>query len=121
VPSESDRVPRRRRLPPEARRKQIVEAVLDVVSERGISGTTVARIAEAASVSEGTLYVYFHSREEMLAAALDRIFTRMADLIDSSTETDALAQLRDIARRHSEAVHLSMDRIHRCRRSGRAA
>jgi AcrR family transcriptional regulator len=104
VPSESDRVPRRRRLPPEARRKQIVEAVLDVVSERGISGTTVARIAEAASVSEGTLYVYFHSREEMLAAALDRIFTRMADLIDSSTETDALAQLRDIARRHSEVM-----------------
>ncbi len=104
MPSEGERTHRRRRLPPEERRKQIVEAVLDVVSEHGIAGTTVARIAEAANVSEGTLYVYFQSREEMMAAALDRIFERMADIIDSSTEPNALIRLRDIAQRHSEIM-----------------
>jgi AcrR family transcriptional regulator len=104
VPSEGERPPRRRRLPREERRRQIVDAVLDVVAERGISGTTVARIAEAASVSEGTLYVYFPSREDMLTAALDRIFARMADIIDSSGEPNALDRLRDIARRHSEVM-----------------
>jgi AcrR family transcriptional regulator len=104
VPSDGENAPRRRRLPAEERRRQIVEAVLDVVAEHGISGTTVARIAEAAGVSEGTLYVYFQNREEMLTAALDRIFARMADLIDSSTESDALSRLRDIAERHADVM-----------------
>jgi AcrR family transcriptional regulator len=85
--------------------------VLEVVSEHGISGTTVARIAAAANVSEGTLYVHFQNREEMLTAALDRIFARMADLIDSSTETDAAARLRDIARRHAELMRTESQRF----------
>jgi AcrR family transcriptional regulator len=91
-------------LPREKRRAQIVEAAVRVVAEHGVSGATVARIAAAAGVSEGTLYVHFTSREEMLMAALDRIFSRMADLIDSSPETNAVDILRDIARRHSEMM-----------------
>ena len=59
-----------RRLPPEERRGQIVQAVLDVVAEYGVPEATIARIAKAADVSEGTLYVYFASRKEMLLAAL---------------------------------------------------
>jgi AcrR family transcriptional regulator len=104
VPLPDEHAPRRRRLPAAERRRQIVDAVLDVVAEHGISGTTVARIAETAKVSEGTLYVYYSSREEMLTAALDRIFARMADIIDSSTAPDAIGRLRDIARRHSEVM-----------------
>ena len=93
-----------RRLPPEERRQQIVRAVLEVVAENGVPGATVSRIAKAAKVSEGTLYVYFQSRDEMLMAALDSIFFEMAGLIDSSHETDALERLRDIGRRHSELM-----------------
>jgi TetR/AcrR family fatty acid metabolism transcriptional regulator len=93
-----------RRLPPEERRQQIVQAVLETVAEHGVPGATVSRIAKAANVSEGTLYVYFESRDEMLRAALDSIFFEMAGLIDSSEETDALERLRDIGRRHSELM-----------------
>lgn len=93
-----------RRLPPEERRQQIVRAVIEVVAEYGVPGATVSRIAKAAKVSEGTLYVYFESREEMLMAALDSIFFQMAGLIDASDETDPLERLRDIGRRHSELM-----------------
>jgi TetR/AcrR family fatty acid metabolism transcriptional regulator len=78
-----------------------VEAVNQVVAEHGVAGATVARIAAAAGVSEGTLYVYFASRDDMLMAALDRLFTLMADLIDAAPEGTAPDKLRDIARRHS--------------------
>src|SRR5450759_4141394 len=81
---------RSRRLPAAERRQQIVDAVLKVVSEHGVPEATTSRIAEAAGVAEGTLYVHFSSRAEMLTAALDAIFMQMLGLVESSTEPDAL-------------------------------
>lgn len=97
----SEKATRTRRLPREERRAQIVQAVLNVVAEHGVPGATVARIAAAADVSEGTLYVYFKSRDEMLMAALDSIFTDMSNLIDSSAGMNAPKRLAVIAQRHS--------------------
>jgi TetR/AcrR family fatty acid metabolism transcriptional regulator len=91
-------------LPPEERRRQIVEAVISVAAEHGVPAATVSRIAAAAGVSEGTLYVYFDARDEMLMAALDSIFMQMSGLIESSEETNALGRLRDIGRRHTELM-----------------
>ena len=71
----------------------------------------MARIAAAAKVSEGTLYVYYPSRKEMLRAALDGIFTRMAALIDAAPQMSADEMLRDIARRHSEVMKTERDRF----------
>jgi len=105
----SSRAGRPRRLPPAERRRQIVSAVNQVVAERGVAGVTVARIAAAAEVSEGTLYVYFSSREEMLLAALESLFTQMADLIDAAPDGPAPEMLRDIARRHSQMMKTAGD------------
>jgi TetR/AcrR family fatty acid metabolism transcriptional regulator len=93
-----------RRLPPEQRREQIVAAVLDVVAEYGVPEATIARIAKAADVSEGTLYVYFSSRKEMLLAALQSILGEMYELIDGSAGSDALARLRSIEANHSKQM-----------------
>ncbi len=81
-----------------------MEAVNLVVAKHGVAGASVARIAAAAGVSEGTLYVYFVSREDMFMAALDRIFEQMAVVIDSAPQTNAPDMLRDIARRHSQMM-----------------
>jgi TetR/AcrR family fatty acid metabolism transcriptional regulator len=93
-----------RRLPPEERRGQIVRAVLDVVAEYGVPEATIARIAKAADVSEGTLYVYFTSRKAMLLAALESILAEMYELIDSTDGADALTRLRKIGAAHSEQM-----------------
>lgn len=93
---------RARRLPPEVRREQIVAAVLRVVAEHGVPEATVARIAQAADVSEGTLYVYFPSRRDMLLAALEAILNEMYSLIDTNPEADALTRLREIERIHAQ-------------------
>jgi TetR/AcrR family fatty acid metabolism transcriptional regulator len=61
----------------------------------------VARIAEAAGVSQGTLYVYFDSREQILMAALDAIFEGMATLIESSAGMGAIERIVTVAERHS--------------------
>jgi len=81
-----------------------VEGVLKVVAEHGVPSATVARIAAAANVSEGTLYVHFGSRDEMLMAALDSIFVDMSNLIESSAGMSAADRLADVAKRHSELM-----------------
>ncbi len=95
---------RPRTLPPQERRRQIVDAVLQVVSEYGVPGATTARIAKAAGVAEGTLYLYFGSRTGMLMAALDAILGQMLELVRASAEQDPVERLKDIARRHSDLM-----------------
>jgi AcrR family transcriptional regulator len=93
---------RARRLPPDQRREQIIAAVIRVVAEYGVPEATVSRIAEAAGVSEGTLYVYFDNRTDMLLTALDSIRSEMHELIDDSVGSDALDRMRNIGKAHTE-------------------
>jgi TetR/AcrR family transcriptional repressor of nem operon len=78
--------------------------VLQVVSQHGVPETTTARIAEAAGVAEGTLYLHFGNRMAMLMAALDAILAQMLELVQASTEKDPVERLKDIARRHSDLM-----------------
>ena len=57
---------------PTSRRMQarIVDAVIDTVAQRGISGTTLALVARAAGVSQGVLIFHFRSKEGLLAGTL---------------------------------------------------
>jgi TetR/AcrR family transcriptional regulator, fatty acid metabolism regulator protein len=94
----------RRTLPAEERKRQIVDAVLHVISEHGVPDTTVARVAAAAGIAEGTLYLHFQSRAEMLMAALDSIFLDMRGLVDVPDAGSELERLREAGRRHSEIM-----------------
>lgn len=44
-------------------------AVVELVAERGIHGTSMSRVAERAGVATGTAYVHYESKEELLIAA----------------------------------------------------
>ena len=83
------------------RKAQIVDVVLRLVHEHGVEGTTTARIARAAGVTEPTLYQYFESRREMLLTALDVVFERATEVVESSHEGDAVERLRNIGEYHT--------------------
>jgi AcrR family transcriptional regulator len=50
----------------EDRRKAILEAALRVVAERGIGDAPTSAISRAAGVSEGSLFTYFKSKDELM-------------------------------------------------------
>jgi AcrR family transcriptional regulator len=52
-------------------REKILEAAEVVFARRGLSGTRVREIAEAAGVNVATLYIYFPSKEDMYEAVLE--------------------------------------------------
>jgi AcrR family transcriptional regulator len=54
--------------PPEERRAQILAAALRCFSEKGYHAATMDDLARAASLSKGSLYWYFASKEQVFAA-----------------------------------------------------
>jgi len=54
----------------EARPQEIVDAALDVFTERGFAATKLEEIAARAGVSKGTLYLYFPNKEELFKAVV---------------------------------------------------
>ena len=55
------------------RRAALVDATLPLLLEHGRTVTT-RQIAEAAGVAEGTIFRVFDSKDDLVAAALDRAF-----------------------------------------------
>ena len=51
-------------------RMKIIEATIDVISEYGITGTTIGRVVECADVSRGLINVHFKSKDALLLEAL---------------------------------------------------
>ena len=60
-----------RRLPREERREQIIHAAADLFSRKGFRGTTTREVAEAAKVSEATVFKHFATKEALYAAIIE--------------------------------------------------
>jgi AcrR family transcriptional regulator len=54
----------------EARPSEIVQAALQVFSEKGFAGAKLDEIAARAGVSKGALYLYFETKEELFRAVV---------------------------------------------------
>lgn len=54
----------------DARPAELVEAALEMFTERGFVGTRLEDVATRAGVSKGTLYLYFTSKEDLFKAVV---------------------------------------------------
>lgn len=59
------------RLSGEERRRQIVEAAIDLFSRKGFRGTTTREIAEAAAISEAMIFKHFTTKQELYSAIIE--------------------------------------------------
>ena len=64
--------PRPRTKPPEERRDDLMNAAQDLFLKQGVGPTTIEQITLGADVAKGTFYLYFSSKEDLLAALGDR-------------------------------------------------
>ncbi len=63
----------------EAKRQRILDAAVVEIARRGYYGTTVSTIARRAGVADGTIYLYFKNKEEILFSIFDRAMQRFID------------------------------------------
>ncbi|MCX8722159.1 MULTISPECIES: TetR/AcrR family transcriptional regulator [unclassified Lactobacillus] len=60
-------------------KKKVLLAGLKLFSKKGFHATTTAEIAHEAGVSEGTIYKYFKSKDDLLANLLSPMLTEIKD------------------------------------------
>ncbi len=64
----------RERLSREDRKAQIIDTALTLFAEKGFAGTRTREIAEAAGISETLIFQHFKTKDELIRAALARLF-----------------------------------------------
>ena len=55
------------------KKQRIQEAAIHVLAKNGYHGTTVSQIARAAGVADGTLYLYFDNKDDLLLKIIDEL------------------------------------------------
>ncbi len=83
------------------RREEILDATLRVISEHGLEGATVSRIAAAVGVTPGALYRHFDNRAALLSEANQLANERAMNWVDSSANPDALQRLEELTKTHA--------------------
>lgn len=92
--------------------QRILDAAVEVIAENGYFHSPVSAIAARAGVADGTIYLYFKSKDEVLRTAIDTTFERFYKQVAERFETleGPREQLEYIAQVHleSHAVNRSM-------------
>ena len=90
----------------EAREEAILEAAASLFSESGVDGARMAAIAKKADVAEGTVYLYYKNKHELLEAVVDRFWRELTKGAKSAVTLDAPVgqQLTELASYHLSSL-----------------
>jgi AcrR family transcriptional regulator len=61
------------------RRQEILAAAIKVFGKKGFAATCVGDVADAAKMAKGTVYLYFDSKEEIYAAAVQMAVAQLRE------------------------------------------
>lgn len=94
--------------------KQIIEAAVHVIAENGYHSSQVSKIAQQAGVADGTIYLYFKNKEDILVSVFREKMGHFVDRISHSINNKGQANeklftlidmhFRQLAENHQLAV-----------------
>src|SRR5512132_3064704 len=88
------------------KREAILRAAISVFAHNGYFNSKVADIAKEAGVADGTVYLYFKSKEEILHSIFDR---NMEEAIADGRKH--LENIADPGERLRRIAHMHLDRL----------
>jgi AcrR family transcriptional regulator len=74
-----------KRLPTEQRRKQIAEAALRIITERGLRSFTIAALSEEVGLADGTIFRHFTDKDDIILEAVSQL---EATLVGQESQAD---------------------------------
>jgi AcrR family transcriptional regulator len=77
---------RPRTKPPEERRVELMNAAQRLFLEQGVGPATIEQITSRADVAKGTFYLYFSSKDDILAALRERFAQELLASIEAAIE-----------------------------------
>jgi AcrR family transcriptional regulator len=92
-----------------ATRERIVSAAADLMFVRGVAGTTLEQVREAAHVSSSQIYHYFADKDALVIAVVDyqndAVVGLQEDHLESLTSVADLRKWRDQIVAHQRRIH----------------
>ena len=90
----------------EAKESSILDAAEKIFAQAGFDGAKVSDIARAASVAEGTVYLYYKNKQDLLAAVVGRFWTQLTLGAEAAIQPDAATreQLEQLGRYHLNSI-----------------
>src|SRR6266436_7656267 len=84
------------------KRQRILDAAVQVFARKGFFASRISDVAAAAGIADGTVYLYFESKDNILVKLFDEV---MGEHIEAARQeirdvADAATQLRVIADHH---------------------
>ncbi len=70
----------------EARRKQIVEAAIQAIAEKGYINTSLSSVAEQVNISKGVISYHFNGKSDLIDTVIDAILERQHEFIAARVE-----------------------------------
>ncbi|MUG45751.1 TetR/AcrR family transcriptional regulator [Paenibacillus woosongensis] len=91
--------------------EMILDAAQKVIAENGFHGSQVSKIAKEAGVADGTIYLYFKKKEDILISLFEDRLGKLVDRFNSSIqETDTAEQaLRKVCEIHFTELENNVD------------
>jgi TetR/AcrR family fatty acid metabolism transcriptional regulator len=84
---------------------RILDAAIKVFAEQGFHQSTIAQIAKEAGVADGTIYLYFKNKDDILVQFYEfktkQVFQRFHDVVTQAGSAEE--KLRNLIRAHLEA------------------
>lgn len=85
------------RVDKEEKRKKILQAALNVFSQKGFYNTSMSEIAEEADIGKGTVYDYFESKDDLFLTLLDYVFAEFYEEFTTTSKTgDPVEVLKEV-------------------------
>ena len=88
------------------KRELILEAAIRVFADRGFNSARVSDVAKEAGVADGTIYLYFKTKEEILLSIFEQSMDTLRDGLVARLDgvSDPMERVRVFARFHFEQV-----------------
>ena len=102
MPEGSDNKPSSR----EIKREKILRAAIEVFAKRGYFSSRMTDVAHRAEVADGTLYLYFKGKEDLLHSIFDHVLSLFIERVQERVEgvSDPVEKLRLLVRMHLELL-----------------
>ncbi len=91
---------------PSDKHRRIIEAAVKVFAKNGFYNSKVSEIARAASVADGTIYLYFQNKDDILISLFEEEMQKVLDRVGSAVaqETEPAKKLERFALAHLSLI-----------------
>src|SRR5947207_775573 len=88
------------------KRERILDAAVRVFAAEGFYNAKVSQIAQAAGVADGTIYLYFKSKDDLLISLFEDRMERINENLRQAIagESNAIDRLKRVVRLHLELI-----------------